>query len=46
MITPRRYSEFGITDEPIYAQFIVDPARFQFISRPDTVAELWENFHP
>ncbi|MBK4716535.1 MULTISPECIES: glucose-6-phosphate isomerase family protein [Tenebrionibacter/Tenebrionicola group] len=46
MITPRRYSEFGITDEPIYQQFINDRARFQFISRPDKVSELWRNFHP
>ena len=45
MITPRRYSEFGLTDEPVYTQFITDPARFQFISRPDKVAELWHNFH-
>ena len=46
MITPRRYSEFGLTDEPVYTQFIADPARFQFISLPDKVAELWHNFHP
>lgn len=46
VITPRRYSEFGITDEPIYQQFIDDPTRFQFISKPDRVADLWRNFHP
>ena len=46
VIPPRRYSEFNITDAPIYQQFIDDPARFQFISRPDKVAELWHNFHP
>ncbi|MEG6025043.1 glucose-6-phosphate isomerase family protein [Enterobacter hormaechei] len=46
MITPRSYPEFGITDAPVYQQFIDDPARFQFISRPDKVAELWNNFHP
>lgn len=46
VITPRRYSEFGITDDPIYRQFIDDPARFQFIAKPDKVAGLWRNFHP
>lgn len=45
-ITPRQYTEFGITSDPIYQQFIDDPARFQFISRPDKTAELWHNFHP
>lgn len=45
-VTPRPYREFGITDEPIYQQFIDDPARFLFISRPDKTAALWQNFHP
>lgn len=45
-VTPRRYHEFGLTDEPIYQQFIDDPSRFQFISRPDKAAALWQNFHP
>ena len=45
-ITPRQYTEFGITSAPVYQQFIDDPARFQFISRPDKTAELWRNFHP
>lgn len=46
MITPRCYREFGLTDAPIYQQLIDDPARFQFISRPDKTPELWDNFHP
>ncbi len=46
MVTPRSYLEFGITDAPVYQQFIDEPARFQFISRPDKAAELWNNFHP
>lgn len=46
VITPRQYREFAISDEPIYQQFIDDPARFQFISHPDKVADLWRNFHP
>lgn len=46
VITPRQYREFGLSDEPIYQQFIDDPARFQFISHPDKVADLWRNFHP
>ncbi|WP_072570484.1 glucose-6-phosphate isomerase family protein [Enterobacter sp. SA187] len=45
-ITPRRYSEFGITAAPLYQQFIDDPARFQFISRPDKAADRWLDFHP
>ncbi|NYY79802.1 glucose-6-phosphate isomerase [Raoultella planticola] len=45
-LLPRQYTEFGITSAPVYQQFIDDPARFQFISRPDKTAELWRNFHP
>ena len=44
--SPRKYREFGITDEPLYQQFVDDPARFQFISKPGMVAEKWVNFHP
>lgn len=46
VIVPRPYREFGITEAPIYQQFIDDSARFQFISRPDKTAALWQNFHP
>jgi len=46
VIPPRAYREFGLTDAPIYQQFIDSPARFQFISRPDKTAALWQNFHP
>lgn len=45
-VTPRQYTEFGITSDPIYQQFIDEPGRFQFISRPDKAAALWGNFHP
>ena len=45
-IAPRQYSEFGLTCDPIYQQFIDDPARLQFISRPDKTAALWHNFQP
>ncbi|NWC63866.1 glucose-6-phosphate isomerase family protein [Cedecea sp. P7760] len=44
--SPRKYREFGITDEPLYQQFVDDPARFQFISKPGMVAEKWVNYHP
>jgi glucose-6-phosphate isomerase len=44
--SPRQYSEFGITEEPLYQQFIADPARFQFISKPGMAAQKWVNFHP
>lgn len=43
---PRQYVEFGITDAPLYRQFEQDPARFQFISDPGSVAEKWVNFVP
>lgn len=46
VVTPRHYTEFGLSSAPIYQQFIDEPARFQFISRPDKVAELWTQFHP
>lgn len=46
VITPGSYAAFGITDAPVYRQFIEDPARFQFISKPDRVAHLWKNFQP
>ncbi|EEZ4382261.1 glucose-6-phosphate isomerase [Escherichia whittamii] len=46
VVTARNYPEFGITEAPVYQQFIDDPARFQFISRPEKAAELWQNFHP
>lgn len=46
VITPRIYSEFGIDDEPLYQQFIADPARFQFISKAGMAATKWVNFHP
>lgn len=45
-VTPRQYTEFSISSAPVYQQFIEDPARFQFISRPDKYPELWQNFHP
>jgi glucose-6-phosphate isomerase len=44
--SPRSYTEFGITDEPLYQQFIDDPARFQFISKPGMVSQKWVGFHP
>jgi glucose-6-phosphate isomerase len=44
--SPRSYTEFGITDEPLYQQFIEDPARFQFISKPGLASQKWVNFHP
>jgi len=46
VITARRYSEFGITDAPLYQQFIDDPARFQFISNPGLAGQKWVGFHP
>lgn len=44
--SPRQYTEFGLTDDPLYQQFIDDPARFQFISRPGIAGAKWVNFQP
>ncbi len=46
VISPRVYSEFGITEAPLYRQFIEDPARLQFISKPGLAERKWRNFHP
>ncbi|MTD41073.1 glucose-6-phosphate isomerase [Erwinia sp. CPCC 100877] len=46
VVTPRQYTEFGITSAPVYQQVVADPARYQFISRPGNVANLWHHFHP
>lgn len=46
VVRPRQYTEFGITEAPVYQQFINDPARFQFISKPEKAAAHWPDFHP
>ena len=46
VVTPRRYTEFGLTDAPIYRQFEQSPARLQFISQPGRIAEKWAHFEP
>jgi glucose-6-phosphate isomerase len=45
-IGPRQYHEFGLSNAPLYSQFEADPARFQFISKPGSVAEKWQRFEP
>lgn len=43
----RNYDEFGIVKgKPIYTQFIENPDKFLFVSRPQAVYEKWENFIP
>ncbi|WP_028042818.1 glucose-6-phosphate isomerase family protein [Candidatus Stoquefichus massiliensis] len=45
--TAREYKEFHIAkDIPIYQQFVSDPDLFLFVSQPQMVKELWENFIP
>lgn len=44
--SPRHYSEFHLTDEPIYTQFERDHDRFQFVPFPQLTADAWENFVP
>lgn len=44
---PREYKEFHIEKGvPIYQQFVENPDKFMFVSKPNTVKELWENFIP
>lgn len=44
---PRLYREFGIEEgKPIYQQFVENPDKFLFVSRPQIVNKLWENFIP
>lgn len=44
---PREYKEFCIEKGvPIYQQFVENPDKFMFVSKPNTVKELWENFIP
>ncbi len=43
--TPRDYHAFGIErDRPLYSQFETDPNKFQWVSKPAIVAELWKDF--
>jgi glucose-6-phosphate isomerase, archaeal len=44
---PRDYKAFGIErGSPLYSQFESDPNRFQWVSNPALVAELWKDFNP
>lgn len=44
---PRVYREFGIEKgQSIYGQFVDDPDRFLFVSRPQTAKKEWEHFVP
>lgn len=44
---PREYKEFNIEKGvSIYQQFVENPDKFMFVSKPNTVKELWENFIP
>jgi glucose-6-phosphate isomerase len=44
---PGDYRAFGIERaRPLYSQFEMDPSRFQWVSQPALVAELWKGFTP
>lgn len=44
---PRIYKEFGIEQgKAIYTQFVENPDKFLFVSKPQTVMNLWEHFIP
>ena len=45
--SPRKYTEFNLDySKPLYQQLRDDPSRFDFIPKPQSVSELWENFIP
>lgn len=45
--TPREYTEFNIEKgKPIYQQFVENPDKFMFVSKPQTAKDLWVNFIP
>jgi glucose-6-phosphate isomerase len=45
--SPGDYSAFGIyRDKPLYTQFESDFDAFQWVSKPDLVANLWKRFIP
>ena len=44
---PHDYKAFGVVrGKPLYSQFEKDPDKFQWVSKPALVAELWKNFSP
>lgn len=44
---PRDYKEFGIEQgKSIYQQFVEDPDKFIFVSKPDLTKDKWVNFIP
>lgn len=44
---PRQYDEFDIQKGiSIYQQFVENPDKFLFVSRPQLAKDLWENFIP
>ena len=45
--SPRIYTEFNIDPtKPIYEQFLEDPDRMLFVSRPEVAKDLWVDFEP
>jgi len=44
---PRDYRAFGIQrGRPLYLQFETDPAKFQWVSKPVLVSDLWNGYSP
>ena len=43
---PRKYTEFDITDESIYTQYIKDREKFLFVVNPSLKEKEWLNFIP
>jgi glucose-6-phosphate isomerase len=44
---PRDYKAFGIElGRPLYSQFESDPNKFQWVSKPALVSDLWKDYNP
>jgi glucose-6-phosphate isomerase len=44
---PRDYKVFGIQrGRPLYSQFESDPDKFQWVSKPALVSDLWKDYSP
>jgi glucose-6-phosphate isomerase len=45
--TPRDYGAFGIErGRPLYSQFEMSPDKFQWVSKPALVSDLWKDYSP
>jgi glucose-6-phosphate isomerase, archaeal len=43
---PRPYPELGLSQAPMYEQFVADPESVQWVSDPGRLSTLWHSFEP